>query len=529
MVLVHNAACNRTTDRWVELPWATDAPDWIAIEDDLPCDHLARWMDRLVDALDLTALYATYRNRGSPAYRPDSMLKVVLYEMQLGRTKPAEWARDVVDSRPVQWLLRGLRPTRSRWYEFRDRLGPVLDQLNQQVVQAALDERLTTATRSAQDGTTIAAHASRHQLLKPKTLERRTIELRQAVEDDALGQTVAFVRPGRPVWFVPAWMARTPTGRAAQLERYERGRVEMSRRQEQNRQRASDKRKAPHEIQLSVSDPESALGRDKFKVFRPLYNVQMLHDLDSPLILAFELFAQPNDDGTLQPMLERHLEWTGRKPEKLLADSSYANALDLAVCDATGVELYAPYQENSFSAAKRAERAPQQIPKSAFPWLADEQTYECPQGHRLHRAGRERKRRSGGRTLEVVTYRCPAAYCQACTSQTECTSQPASGRTIKRSEHEQLVEALRARMETVEGKLLYSLRQQTVELGFADLKEHRQFRRFSGRGKSRARTEVGLLILAHNGLYLTKSRSNRLQVNAPADNSAALTPKGIAA
>lgn len=529
MVLVHNAACNRTTDRWVVAPWTTDSPDWLAIDDDLPSDHLARWIDRLVNTLDLTAVYAAYRNRGSPAYRPEPMLKAVLYEMQQGRTKPAEWARDVVDSRPPQWLVMGLRPTRSRWYEFRDRLGPVLDQLNQQVVQAALCEGLTTAARSAQDGTTIAAHASRHQLLRPKTLERRTMQLRQAVEDDALGQTVALVLPGRPVWFAPAWMAHTPAGRAAQLNRYEQGRVEMNRRQEQNRRRASDKRKAPDEIQLSVSDPEAALGRDKFKVFRPLYNVQTLHDLDSPLILAFELFAQPNDDGTLEPMLERHLEWTGRKPEKLLADASYANALDLAVCDAAGVELYAPYQENSFSAAKRAERVPEQLPKSAFRWLWDEQTYECPEGHRLHREGRERKRRSGGRTLEVVTYRCPAAYCQACPRQAECTSHAASGRTIKRSEHEGLIEALRARMETVEGKQLYALRQQTVELGFADLKEHRKLRRFSGRGKARARTEMGLLILAHNGLYVTKARSIRNRGSPPAGTSDAVTPESIAA
>ena len=513
----------------MEAPWTRESPEWLAIDSDLPANHLARSIASLVDELDLSGVYATYRDAGSPAYHPNAMLKAVLYEMQQGRTKPAEWARDTIDSRPMQWLTLGLRPTRSRWYEFRDRLGPELDRLNEQVVQASLREGLTTATRAAQDGTSIAANASRHQLLKPKTLERRVMQLRQAAEDDILGQTIALAIPGRPVWSGPAWMARTPAGRSSQLQRYEQGCIEMARRQEQNRQRASDKRKPTDEIRVSVSDPEAALGRDKWKVFRPLYNVQILHDLDSPLVLAFEVFAQPNDDGTLEPMLERYVAWTDRKPDKLLADATYANASDLAVCEAAGVQLYAPYQENSFSASKRSGRTLEQIPKSEFRWLEGEQTYECPEGHRLQRESRERKRRSGGRTLEVMTYRCPGEFCSGCLRRNQCTSNPESGRTIKRSEHESLVEALQARMQTVEAKLLYTLRQQSVELGFADLKEHRKLRRFSGRGRPRVRTEVGLLILANNGLYWIKARGAQSRASPTVGDSDALNPERIAA
>ena len=61
-----------------------------------------------------------------------------------------------------------------------------------------------------------------------------------------------------------------------------------------------------------------------------------------------------------------------------------------------------------------------------------------------------------------------------------------------------MLEALRARMATEEAKALYRLRSQTVELVNADGKEHRRLRRFSGRGLSRARVEVGLIVLAHN-------------------------------
>ena len=57
-------------------------------------------------------------------------------------------------------------------------------------------------------------------------------------------------------------------------------------------------------------------------------------------------------------------------------------------------------------------------------------------------------------------------------------------------------------METPEAKAIYGKRCRTVELRFADTKEHRDLRRFSGRGLERARIEVGLCVLAHNLLVI---------------------------
>ena len=195
---------------------------------------------------------------------------------------------------------------------------------------------------------------------------------------------------------------------------------------------------------------------------------------------------------------------TGQLPQHQLTDAGYATALDLAECDRLGVELYAPYQENDFSASGKTSE-PKQLPKSAFRWVEAEQAYYCPQNHPLPPANRERQRRAGGQRLEVVTYRCAASCCRACEQQAACVKNPQAGRTVKRSEYEHLVEALQVRMATEQAKTLYKLRKQTVELGFADMKAHRELRRFSGTGLRRARTEVGAMALAHNGLTLVQA------------------------
>jgi hypothetical protein len=74
-------------------------------------------------------------------------------------------------------------------------------------------------------------------------------------------------------------------------------------------------------------------------------------------------------------------------------------------------------------------------------------------------------------------------------------------------EHEDLLDELRARMGTAEAKALYRLRRQTVELRYADLKQHRQLRHFNHYGPRRARSQIGAAVLAYNLLILQKNRS----------------------
>ena len=83
-----------------------------------------------------------------------------------------------------------------------------------------------------------------------------------------------------------------------------------------------------------------------------------------------------------------------------------------------------------------------------------------------------------------------------------------------RNEHEELIQAPRAWMETAEAKAVYRLRGQTVEIVFADVKEHRGLRRFSGHGLVRVRTEFALEVLLHNLLVLHQFLSQRRNVEA---------------
>lgn len=482
-------------------PWNRNSRASLEISHGLSPDHLARIIDEGMSLIDLQALRDAYQGRGSPAYPPENLLAVVFYEMQQKRFSPSQWARDAKECAPVRWLLQGHVPSRTVWFNFRDRMSEdMLVQWHQQVLGQAVQDGMTEAKQGALDGTLVAANASRHKLVKRKKLQERLAQLQEAVERD---------RQNLETTDLPAWMAKTVRGRQHQQARYRRAEERMREKQERNQQKRASKRQDPNKIVVSVSDPEAAVGYDKLDVFRPLYNVQLLVDLHSPLVLTYEVFAESTDHGTLEPMLERHADWLGRKPETVIADTGYISGADLAVAATAGVTLIGPWQSNDYT----KEKPRTQIPKEQFVWDVAEQTYFCPQGHRLQTLGAKAQKRSGPEAVTLYFFRCPAEHCQSCPLKARCTTS-SKGRLISRSEHEELIDALRERMHTPEAKALLRKRGATVERLNADMKEHRGFRRMNGRGLTLAKMETGLLLLSHNIKEVVKYQ--RAKRNEPA-------------
>lgn len=486
---------------FAEPAWDHTTAAWREIDSRIPENHLAREVDASVDRLDLGELVASYEGRGTPPLRPDLMLKLVMYERACGKPSPAEWFRDARENDAVKWLSFGLQPSRATCYEFRDRIAPFWDSWNQQVLGEAIEAELTTAARGALDGTTLAACASRHTLVRDKTLARRQEELDEAIAEDERAE---------PPQETPRWMARFPETRLEQRDRYRRARERMDELQEQNRRRRASKRQDPEKIVVSTSDPDAGLGRDKFKVFRPLYNAVLLEDLDSPFVLGYEVFNRAGDSGTLEPLLERTTLLTGRKPEVILADATFAAVSDLLVCDTHGITLYAPPGENDYS--EKNQRRPKTnqftaLPKTEFAWLEDQQTYRCPEGHALQLERRQRVPRANGQSVGSRLFRCPAEHCRTCPRHNTCTPNPDKGRSVSRLDNEELLESLRERMQTDDAKALYRQRAAHVELRFADLKEHRKLRRLTSRSLPRARAQVAAAVLTHNLLTLHRKLS----------------------
>lgn len=486
----------KTVVHFAEPPWNAQSAPWRQIDAQLPHEHLAREIRQAMTHLDLTDLYGSYAGRGKAPHRPDLLLAIVLFELRRGQRQPSQWFQDTQENCALWWLGFGIHPSRSCWYEFRDRLGPSLDTCNEQVLHQAIEAEVSSVTRGALDGSAVAANASRRRLINDERLHQRLEQLTAARQADAQGHTPDDV---------PGWMAKTSHTRTAQYTRYSQAQDHLARLQAANQRRSPSERRPPDKIVVSTGDPEAALGVDKDHVFRPLYTIQTIRDVDSPLILSYDVFAQATDAGTLPLMLARTKRLTDRRLQEVLVDSGYVTGVDLAVCAAESVRLYGPWKENDLSVPQESAL----FAKERFHWVPEQDAYRCPAGQLLKQSGREKRLRSGGREEVLLRYKGEAQTCHPCPLRTQCTRSQKGGRSLRRSEHEDMIVAHRAWMETAEAKRVYRLRGQTIEIVFADFKEHRGLRRFSSRGLVRVRTELALEVLVHNLVVLHRASSQK--------------------
>jgi transposase len=567
--------------RFLAVPVPSDHPFWLDLDRQLPPDHLARRVRFLVEQLDLDSLLETYSGVGGPIHPPDLLLAFVLFETQSGRLSPAQWFTDSRDSIPARWLLRGLRPTRSVFYRFRDHLpAGLVDDLNRSVLLRAQAEGHTTAENGSLDGTYTAAYGSRHRLLTRNALAHRLHVLNDAIEAANAGDAdsrvascpveqskAAMAAPASPTAAAtrlsgaaigpvpspdqaaaasqttarsegqlrtagrPYWMARTASGRWRQRDRYQRAQRILQTRLSDHEQRQQGKsqrrRKSADKVVICPTDPEAVMGKDKRKVFRPLFNTQILQDVDSAFVLGYQVYAQVSDSGLLPPMLERTQQLTGRKVKTVRADGIYASLKDVRYCKENAVELYAPVERGSVGdkaaggvqepgkggaagrKGGRGKRKEKRFGKEQFPWDEARQSYRCPQGHLLQLGRIRKKAREPGEYVEVQEYRCGKEHCQQCPQAKQCTSHPEKGRTVERMVGQELLDEVAERMRTKEGKEEYQKRKQTVEPRHGDMRTHRGLEQFRGYGQRGAESQVGLLVLAQNGLALLTARKKR--------------------
>jgi transposase len=522
---------------FAQAPWNAESPEWLALDGQLDPDHPVRQIARLTDEeLNLDALRRTYSGRGSLPHRPDLLLKLALYEHSQGRVQPVQWFKDIEENKAVQWLVYGMKPSQTTLYEFRDRVQPLLQELNQQVIRTAIDERHTSAACGALDGTTVAANASRHRLLKLETVEKRLEQLEEEIAKAETAEAVPAAedmptsnkkrsRKNRPVIASssshesprgetepPSFMGKTLRGKKRQRAQYRRAQAVLRDRFQANARRRKDKRKKSERIRVAIGDPMAPYGFDKLKTYRPLYNIQTMSDVETDLVLAYATITAVTDSGQLLPMINLTNQITDGRLKEILVDSGYPSGKDLAQCEELNVAVYAPWNENSFTAAKRAKsRAEEQIPKDRFTYDPAIPGYRCPEGKELRFRNRATKQKANGECVPREIYQADPSECACCPLRLKCVRGGSGARTVRRQEHEESIDALKERMKEPEAKQKYRDRGCTIERRFADLKTHRGLERFSGRTPERADAQVGLTVLAHNLQTLEKLRRRTTQ------------------
>lgn len=449
-----------------------------------------------------------YRGTGSNPYPPKLLLAIALFEILNGVSSPAAWHRDATTRLQCVFLGQGIAPSRTVFYDFRDRASKFLDEVHKTMVQAITQEGLCDPKEACLDGTFTAASASRRKLFNlAQVNKRRSLIKRVIAKLDDPSQVCC----SRPLDRIPKWIGRTCNGRRRQLEDLNSAKRKLLGEITENRGRAARHQRDENKILVSPADVDAVIGRDKLKVVRPLYNVQYMCAANCDVILAYGVEASCNDHSSLIPMIHTTRSITDGALSIVHADCSYCSVSNLAACEKLGISLFASVQENNGTVERKAMDGSNQIPSKEFAFDEASGEMTCPAGHLMNRRSEVQVPRADGHFVGELRFEQDEGKCRVCPLRGKCLQTDVKRRCVSRLKDQHLLDAQQAKMEGAEGKQSVRLRAEQVERRFADGKQHRNQGVQNGRGKSRVQSEVGLLVVAQNTLTIYNLRERRKQ------------------
>jgi hypothetical protein len=273
------------------------------------------------------------------------------------------------------------------------------------------------------------------------------------------------------------------------------------------------------EIQSNVIDNESVKMPSSHGVIQG-YNAQALVDSKHQVILAAEAFAS-QDHENLEPMLagaKKNATAIGKdetyfQGKQLTADSNYHSFNSLTLCRDEKIDAYIPdiqfrkrdprfADQERFKDGVHGRHRPNAksslFTASDFSFDPGKQVYLCPQGKELTCYARNQTNRY--RTYDL--YRARVEDCAVCPVKARCLSKPTSSRRYLSvqvdTQPPNLIDEMKAKIDSDQGKQIYARRLGIVEPVFANICVHKRMHRFTLRSKLKVDVQWRLFALVHN-------------------------------
>jgi transposase len=452
------------------------------IDDYVEPDNPVRAIESFVCALDLVKLGFRHADRGAevgqPPYSPADLLKLYLYgyinQIRSSRRLEREAGRNL----ELIWLLKNLRPGYRTIANFRKENWKALKAVNRSFVMLARELGLVGGTVVAIDGSFFHGDASKASIFTRKRLAEqiasldreieaygKSLEANDATEDKERSKDRGGGGDGGDLGAKVAELMARRLRAAADLDQLEES----------------------GERQLSLTDPDARLLAKSGQAVAG-YNVQTVVDDKHQLIVASCVVNDSSDVNQLHAMSKAAKHALEVETLRVLADAGYYSSAELKACEDDGVIAYVPPLEGNGRLEKHGR-----FSLDDFSYDGAANIYRCPAGAQLHPIKGRWQNTSGRIEVRYVSRK---ATCRACALKTRCLSQKAIIRTIRRWEHEDVLERHRARMKGAAE--LMRRRFAIAEHPFGTIKCRAGYRHFLLRGFDKVGGEWSLMALCYN-------------------------------
>ncbi|MBM3120438.1 MAG: IS1182 family transposase [Chloroflexi bacterium] len=442
------------------------------LDDYISDGNPVQFIDAFVDSLDLGLLgfrRAELEETGRPPYHPGDLLKLYIWgylnRVRSSRCLEKESQRNV----EVMWLIKKLTPDFKTIADFRKDNREALRKVYKEFTLVCKGLGLFGGELISIDGSKFrAVNCKKRNFNRAKLMKRiKEIEeeieryLQELEENDAKEATVNGVS-------------------AEELK----AKIEWLHKQGKQYRELLRRLIDSGESQISLTDPDSRAMLNNQRV-EVCYNVQATVDSKHKLILDYEVSNEGTDYSHLSEMAQRAKEILRVEKLEALADKGYYSGEGVKECVEMGVIPFIPEPER--------EAPPGGVPQpefyeNKFQYDREGDKYICPCGCELTF---RRDSTQNGKVMKIYQ----GQECWCCEMKAKCTNN-LNGRIISRWEHEEVLEAMRARVKANRQKV--RMRQWLSEHSFGTIKRGFNQGYMLLKGLSKVRGETGLTFLAYN-------------------------------
>jgi transposase len=262
--------------------------------------------------------------------------------------------------------------------------------------------------------------------------------------------------------------------------------------------------KRGREMKSNITDNESAKMISPHGMIQG-YNGIALVDSKHQIIMHSEAFGQNSEHDFLPTMIEgakENLENKNMFKEKIvLGDTNYYSEDNFKYLAEEKIDGYIPdtyYRQRDprFPEKNLHRKTKNLYTKEDFTYLEEENKYLCPTGKKLHYEGKASPHGYKGKK-----YRTRKNVCSECIKQHRCLRKGSKRRSLFITEEKPVrthAAKMVEKMDTDEGREIYSMRMGIVEPVFANIRYHKQMNKFTMRTKEKVNVQWLLYSLVHN-------------------------------
>jgi hypothetical protein len=393
------------------------------------------------------------------------MLKLLVYGYSYGIRSSRKLERATHHNLSFIWLTSGLKPDHKTIAEFRRKNKEALAQVLKQCARICIKLNLIEGNTLFVDGTKIRANASikntwtREKAQKAlKHIDKRIKDILTQCDtvDEAEEGTGSLVTMDKELKDQDLLKSKIK-GILKELE--------------------EEKQKS-----LNTIDPECT-RINSLQGSHAGYNFQSAVDEKEGLILSSDVVSENNDLNQFASQINKANEILGKKCKTACADSGYASTEELEKIDQQGIKVIVPSQRQ----ARKGE--PHEFAKERFTYDSKNDTYICPEGHKLIFYCFNEKNKAYMISDKRICFSCPH-YGTCTTSKT--------GRKVTRLLKEEVRQKLEAQYDEPSSQEIYKLRKEKVELPFGHIKRNLKVDSFLLRGRKGVKAETSILATCFN-------------------------------